>query len=214
MFPPPHGFKRPERRSNFRVPRLLILLHCETGQVHSPSHIEVRPSHAHNASPRRIHHQPRRSPSDQVQTPPHQNCVKRGRNFLRPAPNRVPYRPQSSTRQPPCRQRGGRAVAPFAWKHPSGLRPLSKKEVTKRIEAITKTQDDLPDLKGHSLRIGGTLFYLLKGVPFDVVKTLGRWSSESFTLYLRHHALVLAPFLQHRPDILENLRRYILPPVR
>lgn len=102
----------------------------------------------------------------------------------------------------------------FAWKHPSGLRPLSKKEVTKRIEAITKTQDDLPDLKGHSLRIGGTLFYLLKGVPFDVVKTLGRWSSESFTLYLRHHALVLAPFLQHRPDVLENLRRYILPPVR
>lgn len=103
----------------------------------------------------------------------------------------------------------------FAWKHPSGsLRPLSKKEVTKRIDAIIKSQPGLPDLKGHSLRIGGTLFYLLKGVPFDVVKTMGRWSSESFTIYLRHHALVLAPFLQNKPDILDGLRRYILLPVR
>ncbi|KAF9218587.1 hypothetical protein BS17DRAFT_720277 [Gyrodon lividus] len=72
----------------------------------------------------------------------------------------------------------------------------------------------LPDLKGHSLHIGGTLFYLLKGVPFDVVKTMGRWSSESFTLYLQHHALVLALFLQQHVDTLENMRRYILPPVR
>ena len=103
----------------------------------------------------------------------------------------------------------------FAWKHPTGgLRPLSKKEVIKRIDSITKAHPNLPDLKGHSLRIGGTLFYLLKGVPFDVVKTMGRWSSESFTLYLRHHALVLAPFLQSQPDTLNNLRQYILPPVR
>jgi len=72
----------------------------------------------------------------------------------------------------------------------------------------------MPDLKGHSLRIGGTLFYLLKGVPFDVVKMMGRWSSELFTLYLRHHTLILAPFLQNQPDILDNVRQYILPPMR
>ncbi|KIJ58022.1 hypothetical protein HYDPIDRAFT_47025, partial [Hydnomerulius pinastri MD-312] len=54
-------------------------------------------------------------------------------------------------------------------------------------------------LKGHSLRIGGTLFYLLKGVPFNVVKVMGRWAGESFTLYLQHHALILAPFLQTDP---------------
>jgi hypothetical protein len=103
----------------------------------------------------------------------------------------------------------------FSWKHPtSGLHPLSKTEVIKRINAIVKLNPDMPDLKGHSLRIGGTLFYLLKGVPFDVVKTMGRWSSKSFTLYLRHHAIVLAPFLQQQPGVLDNLRRYILPPVR
>jgi hypothetical protein len=103
----------------------------------------------------------------------------------------------------------------FAWKHPtSGLRPLSKKEVVKQIESIKKTHPEIPDLKGHSLRIGGTLHYLLKGVPFDVVKTIGRWSSESFTIYLRHHALILAPFLQQQPCLLDNFRRYLLPPIR
>ena len=103
----------------------------------------------------------------------------------------------------------------FAWKHPiNGMRPLSKKEVIKCIDSITKAHPNMPDLKGHSLCIGGTLFYLLKGVPFDVVKIMGRWSSKSFTLYLRHHALVLAPFLQNQPDTLNDLQHYILPPVR
>jgi hypothetical protein len=68
----------------------------------------------------------------------------------------------------------------FAWKHPtSGLRPLSKKEVVKRNESIKKTHPEIPDLKGHSLRIGGTLHYLLKGVPFDVIKTIGRFEKAS-----------------------------------
>ncbi|KAF8121378.1 hypothetical protein EV363DRAFT_1186222, partial [Boletus edulis] len=103
----------------------------------------------------------------------------------------------------------------FAWKHPTkGLRPLSKKEITSFIEDVKRHNPSMPDLKGHSLRIGGTLFYLLKGVPFDVVKTIGRWSSDSFTIYLRHHALVLAPFLQHDAALFDNLCRYILPPVR
>ena len=103
----------------------------------------------------------------------------------------------------------------FAWRHPiNGMHPLSKKEVIKRIDSITKAHLNMPDLKGHSLHIGGTFFYLLKGVPFNVVKIMGRWSSESFTLYLRHHALILAPFLQSQPDVLDNLQQYILPPIR
>ncbi|KAG6329969.1 hypothetical protein ID866_9120 [Astraeus odoratus] len=68
----------------------------------------------------------------------------------------------------------------FSWKHPKGIRPLTKPEVTKRIHEIV-TQYDLPNIKGHSLRIGGTLHYLLLGTPFDVVKTMGRWSGDSFT---------------------------------
>ncbi|KIN99882.1 hypothetical protein M404DRAFT_1004219 [Pisolithus tinctorius Marx 270] len=79
--------------------------------------------------------------------------------------------------------------------------------------AIAKSHQDLPYLKGHSLHIGGTLFYLLKGVLLDIVKTMGRWTGESFTLYLHHHALVLAPFLQNDTEILEKFKRYTLPPV-
>ncbi|KIK78752.1 hypothetical protein PAXRUDRAFT_163110, partial [Paxillus rubicundulus Ve08.2h10] len=69
-----------------------------------------------------------------------------------------------------------------------------------------------PTFNAHSC-VRGTLHYLLNGIPFDVVKTMGRWLSESFTLYLWHHTLILAPFLQHQPKHMHNLRRYILPPV-
>ena len=102
----------------------------------------------------------------------------------------------------------------FAWKHPkNGLQPLSKTQFISRIIPIAK-QCGLANLKGHSLRIGGTLFYLLKGVPFKVVKVMGRWAGEAFTLYLRHYALVLAPFLQVNQPVLEAFNRITMPPVQ
>ncbi|KAG2063904.1 hypothetical protein BDR04DRAFT_1130966 [Suillus decipiens] len=100
----------------------------------------------------------------------------------------------------------------FAWKHATGMRPLSKRQLIKRLATVTAAAK-LPDLKGHGLRIGGTLEYLLRGVPFDVVKTMGRWSSEAFTIYLREHATVLAPYIQASPA-LEPFTCYTMPPVR
>jgi hypothetical protein len=100
----------------------------------------------------------------------------------------------------------------FTWRHPSGPRALSKKELMARVLTISVLAD-LPNLKGHSLRIGGTLMYLLRGIPFDVVKSMGRWSSEAFTIYLRQHAMILAPYIQATP-ILEPFTRYTMPPVR
>jgi hypothetical protein len=47
----------------------------------------------------------------------------------------------------------------------------------------------LLDLKGHGLWIGGTLEYLLRGVPFDVVKAMGRWCPAWF----RNHAWTWLP---------------------
>jgi hypothetical protein len=101
----------------------------------------------------------------------------------------------------------------FAWRHPKGLCPLTKPEVTMRIQEII-TQHDLPFLKGHSLWIGGTLHYLLRGTPFDVVKIMGRWSGESFTKYLRKHAIILASYLQERLELIERLTACPMPPVR
>jgi hypothetical protein len=68
--------------------------------------------------------------------------------------------------------------------------------------------------KGHGIRIGSTLEYLLRGVPFDVVKVKGRWASNSFQTYLRKHGQILAPFMQAHPIVHETLIRYTMPPVR
>jgi hypothetical protein len=38
----------------------------------------------------------------------------------------------------------------------------------------------LDPLQGRGIRIGSTLEYLLRGVPFEVVKVKGRWAGDSF----------------------------------
>ena len=69
------------------------------------------------------------------------------------------------------------------------------------------------DLKGHGLWIGGTLEFLLRGVPFDVMKSLGQWSSDVFSLYLCQHAIIIAPYIQDHP-ILEEFTYYTMPHIR
>ncbi|KAI0344919.1 hypothetical protein BDW22DRAFT_1427550 [Trametopsis cervina] len=77
---------------------------------------------------------------------------------------------------------------------------LTKHALLKRLAAAAQTAN-IPNLTGHAFRVGGTLEYLLRGVPFEVVKTHGRWHSNAFQRYLRKHAQILAPFLQARPEI-------------
>jgi len=51
-------------------------------------------------------------------------------------------------------------------------------------------------LNGHALCIGGTLEYLLCNISFEMVKAMDRWKGDTFILYLRKHAQILASFLQ------------------
>lgn len=97
----------------------------------------------------------------------------------------------------------------FSWRHPGGLRPLTRGEFLKCLQTAGDRLG-LEGLKGHGIRIGGTLEYLLRGVPFESVKAMGRWNSDAFVLYLRQHAVVLAPYLQDNP-ILEPFTRLALP---
>ena len=76
------------------------------------------------------------------------------------------------------------------------------------------TAKKLPKLTGHGIRIGSTLEYLLRGIPFDVVKAKGRWQSEAFKGYLRKHAQIMAPYMQAEPKAYETFVRYAMPPVR
>ena len=101
----------------------------------------------------------------------------------------------------------------FSWRHPSGWRPLTRSAFTKRLDTIAISLH-LPKMHYHGLRIGSVLEYLLREVPFDAVKSMGRWSSNSFALYLREHAVVLAPYIQASSAMEEFTRLTIIPPVR
>ena len=82
-----------------------------------------------------------------------------------------------------------------------------------RIHKIV-TDNNLPKLPGHGICIGSTLEYLLRGVPFDVVKAKGRWQSEAFKGYLRKHAQIMALYTQADPKTYETFVRYTMPPIR
>jgi hypothetical protein len=68
-------------------------------------------------------------------------------------------------------------------------------------------------LKGHGIRIGSTLEYLLRHIPFDVVKVKGRWASDAFLLYLRKHAQILAPYMQAALALHKSFLQYTIPPI-
>ncbi|KDQ58869.1 hypothetical protein JAAARDRAFT_56912 [Jaapia argillacea MUCL 33604] len=89
----------------------------------------------------------------------------------------------------------------FAYHFKGGYRPLTK---TKFLERLRSAAHDA----------GSTLEYLLRGLPFDVVKAKGRWASNVFTLYLWKHAQIMAPYMQATPQLHESFARYTMPPIR
>ncbi|OBZ67389.1 hypothetical protein A0H81_12750 [Grifola frondosa] len=101
----------------------------------------------------------------------------------------------------------------FAYLHHGKLRLLTRSALISRLHQAMSNAGS-PSLPSHGLRIGGTLEYLLRGVPFDVVKAKGRWASDAFTLYLRCHAEIMAPYMQAMPAVHESFIRYAMPPVR
>ena len=100
----------------------------------------------------------------------------------------------------------------FTYRHVRGLHPLTKKVFLDRINRIASMLGE-DSLKGHGIHIGGTLEFLLRGMPFDTMKSLGRWTSEAFMLYLRQHATIIAPYIQNHP-VLKEFTRYMMPRVR
>ena len=101
----------------------------------------------------------------------------------------------------------------FTHQGPDGFRrPLSRGVFLARMRQAAIEAGE-PILSGHSFRIGGTVEYLLRGVSLETVRTLGRWSSDSFLLYLCKHAQVLAPYIQVQPR-LSGMLDHVLPPPR
>jgi hypothetical protein len=84
----------------------------------------------------------------------------------------------------------------LAYSTPSGPRMLTKAAFLARCNQIWAASG-YPRTTGHSFRIGGTTELLTSGVPPDVVKTMGRWSSDSFLRYWRDLETI-APLHMHR----------------
>jgi hypothetical protein len=103
----------------------------------------------------------------------------------------------------------------FSYRLNKTVKPLTKMKFIERLTQAAKAAGEDP-LQGHGIRIGSTLEYLLRNISFETVKTMGRWASQAFTLYLRKHGQILAPYLQAQPELhQEFLRNTIeLPGVR
>jgi len=88
----------------------------------------------------------------------------------------------------------------FAYRHNGSHRPLTKTIFLTHLKKALRDAE-CPMKQGHSIHIGATLEYLLRGVPFEAMKGIGRWSSDSFFKYLCKHAQILAPYVQAHPDL-------------
>jgi hypothetical protein len=100
----------------------------------------------------------------------------------------------------------------FAHTAKRNRRPLLRSCFQKRLEKAAKAAlITLP--QSHGLRIGGTLEYLLRGIPFQAMLAKGRWRSNAFLEYLRKHAKIMAPYMQDNPVALRELARAMIQPI-
>ncbi|KAG2739155.1 hypothetical protein P692DRAFT_20756487, partial [Suillus brevipes Sb2] len=61
----------------------------------------------------------------------------------------------------------------FAYHHKDSHRPLTRTKFLQRLTCAT-TAAGRQSVLGHGIRIESTLEYLLRNIPFDVVKAKGR----------------------------------------
>ena len=98
----------------------------------------------------------------------------------------------------------------FTYRHNGHLRPLTKHAFIKRVAEAARAAG-LEPLQGHRIRIGATLFYLLQGVPFEAMKVMGQWSSDTLLRYLWKHAQILTPYIQANLDLHWTFSHFTMP---
>ena len=75
---------------------------------------------------------------------------------------------------------------------------LYKSEFLTRCNEIWSSYD-IPRTSGHSFRIGGASHLLSVGIHPDIVRTIGRWSSDSFLRYWRNHSIIVPNHVRFLP---------------
>lgn len=84
----------------------------------------------------------------------------------------------------------------FSYMSPHGVTPLTKSLFLRRCNEIWHLLG-YPRTTGHCFRIGGTTELLVAGTPPDVVKVMGRWSSDSFLRYWRSLDDIAPQYIRH-----------------
>lgn len=86
----------------------------------------------------------------------------------------------------------------FSYKTGATWNILSKTTFLAKCNDIWSLHS-LPRYTGHSFRIGGTTALLLGGVHPDIVKQMGRWSSDAYLRYWRDFHLIIPLNAQNIP---------------
>ena len=92
----------------------------------------------------------------------------------------------------------------FSYASPNGFSSLTKPVFLQRCNEIWQLLG-YPHTTGHCFRIGGTTELLIAGVPPEVVRATGRWSSDSFLRYWRSLEEIAPQYIRH---LHRSRRRY------
>ncbi|KAG6328850.1 hypothetical protein ID866_10239 [Astraeus odoratus] len=102
----------------------------------------------------------------------------------------------------------------FTYRNGQSHSPLLKATFLWQLKVAAKEAGHIT-VQGHGIRIGATLKYLLRGVPFNVMKVKGHWASDAFQTYLCKHNQILALYIQAMPSgMAMEFTRLAMPPVR
>ncbi|CAH3143348.1 unnamed protein product, partial [Porites evermanni] len=64
-------------------------------------------------------------------------------------------------------------------------RPLTRKQLSSTVQSILHSAGYTGSYSGHSFCIGAATTAAARGVPDHLIKTLGRWSSDAYQIYIR-----------------------------
>lgn len=84
---------------------------------------------------------------------------------------------------------------------------LTVRRMMNRLNVILSNAK-FPRITGHCFRIGGTTHLLLQGVPPDVVKLMGRWTSDAFLRYWRSLEIVAPMYVELLRPVMAHLDRH------